>query len=204
MSQDLIHHNIMHDNDIKLVSLIGNIRLNTSDENKIYLNSNNNTLTINENSALGFGKDTINYGSVGDVLMSNGSAGSMWSSTFNDDIMGLNNYVQELQSFFNNFQQCLFLSDASGSEVDYNILVNGPAKSLSASSVLENEIIELKSYMNQVKLFFSQFKESIYISDSSGVEINYNNLLKKYFLFVLYIKKCPVLLTLKMSIQLLV
>ena len=120
---------------------------------------------------------TINYGSVGDVLMSNGSAGSMWSSTFNDDIMGLNNYVQELQSFFNNFQQCLFLSDASGSEVDYNILVNGPAKSLSASSVLENEIIELKSYMNQVKLFFSQFKESIYISDSSGVEINYNNLL---------------------------
>jgi hypothetical protein len=177
MSQDLIHHNIMHDNDIKLVSLIGNIRLNTSDENKIYLNSKNNTLTINENSALGFGKDTINYGSVGDVLMSNGSAGSMWSSTFNDDIMDLNNYVQELQSFFNNFQQCLFLSDASGSEVDYNILVNGPAKALSASSVLENEIIELKSYMNQVKLFFSQFKESIYLSDSSGVEINYNNLL---------------------------
>ena len=104
MSQDLIHHNIMHDNDIKLVSLIGNIRLNTTDENKIYLNSKNNTLTINENSALGFGKDTINYGSVGDVLMSNGSAGSLWSSTFNNDIMGLNNYVQELQSFFNNFQ----------------------------------------------------------------------------------------------------
>ena len=54
---ELVHHNIMHYNDIKLSSLEGNIRLNTSDENKIYLNSKNNTLTINENSALGFGKD---------------------------------------------------------------------------------------------------------------------------------------------------
>ena len=59
---DLIHHNITHFNDIKLLSLEGNVRINTTQQNKLYINTDNSTLTINENCALGFGT-VPNYGS---------------------------------------------------------------------------------------------------------------------------------------------
>ena len=43
-----VHHNIMHFNDIKLLSLDGNVRINTTKQNKVYINSDNSTLTINK------------------------------------------------------------------------------------------------------------------------------------------------------------
>ena len=78
---ELVHHNIMHYNDIKLSSLVGNIRLNTAQDNKVYINSENSTLTINENCALGFGK-IPDFGNVGDVLISDGEFGSKWSNKY--------------------------------------------------------------------------------------------------------------------------
>ena len=92
---DIVHHTIQHFNDIKLNSLIGNIRLNTTQQNKVYRNSDNNTLTINENIALGFGKDIINYGAVGDVIISNGDQGSRWSNK----VSLLENRIKELEEY---------------------------------------------------------------------------------------------------------
>ena len=40
---DLIHHNITHFNDIKLLSLEGNVRINTTQQNKLYINTDNST-----------------------------------------------------------------------------------------------------------------------------------------------------------------
>ena len=123
---DIVHHTIQHFNDIKLNSLIGNIRLNTTQQNKVYINSDNNTLTINENIALGFGKDIINYGAVGDVLVSNGDQGSRWSnkvSLLENRIKELEEYIIEMKLFFSAFQQSIFISDTIGNEFNYSSLI---------------------------------------------------------------------------------
>ena len=177
---DLIHHNIMHFNDIKLLSLDGNIRLNTTKQNKLYINSDNSTLTINENCALGFGKTNPNYGNVGDILVSNGELGTVWSdtlSTLNSDVQQIKIYISDLQSFFSNFKSNVFLSDENGNEINYDILINGSSQSLMYSTSLENDVSEIKSYIANLKLFFESFKNSIFISDETNQEINYSNIL---------------------------
>jgi hypothetical protein len=177
---DLIHHNIMHFNDIKLLSLDGNIRLNTTKQNKLYINSDNSTLTINENCALGFGKISPNYGNSGDILVSNGELGTEWSdklSTLNSDVQQIKIYISDLQSFFSNFKSNVFLSDENGNEINYDILINGSSKSLIYSTSLENDVSEIKSYIANLKLFFESFKNSIFISDETNQEINYSNIL---------------------------
>ena len=107
---DLVHHNIMHFNDIKLLSLKGNVRINTAQQNKLYINTDNSTLTINENCALGFGK-IANYGNKGDILVSNGELGSEWSdklSSLDSDVQQIKVYISELQIFFSNFKNNVF------------------------------------------------------------------------------------------------
>lgn len=44
-------------------------------------------------------------------------------------------------------------------------------------STLEVSLLEVTSYMNAMKPFMFDFKNSIFLSDESGQEINYNNLL---------------------------
>ena len=97
--------------------------------------------------------------------------------TINTDIRNASVYIQELQGFFSNFKSSIFLDDGNNSEFDYNILVNGAPQINSGSSALENEVAEIKLYILNLKSFFSNFKNSIYLSDSSGVEINYINLI---------------------------
>jgi hypothetical protein len=119
---DIVHHTIQHFNDIKLNSLIGNIRLNTTQQNKVYINSDNNTLTINENIALGFGKDIINYGAVGDVIISNGDQGSRWSnkvSLLENRIKELEEYIIEMKFFMNAFSKAIYLEETPNAEYDY-------------------------------------------------------------------------------------
>ena len=97
--------------------------------------------------------------------------------TLNTDICNASIYIQELQAFFSNFKNSIFLEDGNNSEFDYNILVNGVPEITSGSSSLENEVAEIKLYILNLKSFFSNFKECIYLSDSSGAEINYIKLL---------------------------
>ena len=140
---DLVHHNIMHFNDIKLLSLKGNVRINTAQQNKLYINTDNSTLTINENCALGFGK-IANYGNKGDILVSNGELGSEWSdklSSLDSDFQQIKVYISELQFFFSNFKNNVFLSDENGNEINYDILINGSSKSLIFSNSLETKSI---------------------------------------------------------------
>jgi hypothetical protein len=178
---DIIHHNIDHFNDIKLNSLNGNIRLNTTANNKLYINTDSNTLTINENCAIGFGKETISYGQVGDVLVSNGDQGPMWSNQYANleaDVQQVKEYVQELKLFFDAFKSCVHIEDANGSEFDYNVLLNGPPDVvIQGATALETEVEKLKTYTDDLKLFFSAFQQSIFISDTNGDEFNYSSIL---------------------------
>ena len=177
---ELIHHNIMHFNDIKLLSLKGNVRINTTAQNKIYINSDNSTLTINENIALGFGT-VPDYGQVGDILVSNGDQGTMWSSQYANleaDVQQVKEYVQELKLFFDAFKSSVYLETDTNTEFDYNILVNGaPDTVISGASALESEVAKLKTYTDELKSFFSAFQQSVFISDSNGDEFNYSSIL---------------------------
>ncbi len=119
---ELIHHNIMHFNDIKLLSLEGNVRINTTAQNKVYINSDTSTLTINENIALGFGKDVVNYGAIGDVIVSNGDQGSMWSnkvSLLEARIEELEEYIIEMKFFMKAFSKAVYLEETPSKEFDY-------------------------------------------------------------------------------------
>ena len=180
-NNDLVHHNILHFNDIKLKSINGNLRLNTSANNKVYINTDSNTLTINENCALGFGKANINYGQVGDILVSNGDQGTMWSSQYANleaDVQQVKEYVQELKLFFDAFKNSVYLETDTNTEYDYNILVNGaPDTVISGASALESEVAKLKTYTDELKSFFSAFQQSVFISDSNGDEFNYSSIL---------------------------
>ena len=177
---DLIHHNIMHFNDIKLLSLEGNVRINTTAQNKVYINSDNSTLTINENCALGFGK-VPNYGQVGDVLVSDGELGTVWSNKYTNleaDVQQVKEYVQELKLFFDSLKENIYVEGATGSEYNYDTLINGvPDIFIVGSTALETEVTELKTYVNELKSFFSAFQQSVYISDSNGDEFNYSSIL---------------------------
>ena len=178
---DIVHHTIQHFNDIKLNSLIGNIRLNTTQQNKVYINSDNNTLTINENIALGFGKDIINYGASGDVIISNGDQGSRWSNKYTNleaDVQQVKEYVQELKLFFDAFKSSVHIEDGNGAEINYNVLVNGaPDVVIQGATALETEVEKLKTYTDDLKLFFLAFQQSIFISDTNGNEFNYSSLI---------------------------
>ena len=178
---DIVHHNILHFNDIKLASLNGNLRLNTSQNNKLYINTDLNTLTINENCALGFGKQTANYGAVGDVLVSNGDQGSMWSNKYTNleaDVQQVKEYVQELKLFFDAFKSSVHIEDGNGAEFNYNVLVNGaPDVVIQGATALETEVEKLKTYTDDLKLFFLAFQQSIFISDTNGDEFNYSSLI---------------------------
>ena len=180
MTEPLVHHDIMHYNDIKLSSLVGNIRLNTAQDNKVYINSENSTLTINENCALGFGK-IPDYGNVGDVLISDGEFGSKWSNKYTNleaDVQELREYALELRSFFTALKENIYISDASGQELDYNVLVNGvPEVVIVGATALETEVDKLKTYVNEMKTFFLNFQQSIFLSDENGNELNFSNLL---------------------------
>jgi hypothetical protein len=88
--------------------------------------------------------------------------------TLNTDISNACLYIQELQSFFSNFKNCIYLDNGNNSEFDYNILVNG---------VPELSLTEINSYISNLKSFFNNFKDCIYLSDSNGVEISYIKLI---------------------------
>ena len=177
---DLIHHNITHFNDIKLLSLEGNVRINTTQQNKLYINTDNSTLTINENCALGFGT-VPNYGQAGDVLISDGELGTIWSNKYTNleaDVQQVKEYVQELKIFFDSLKENIYIEGATGSEYDYTTLVNGtPDIFIVGSTALETEVTKLNNYVDELKTFFSAFQQSVYISDSNGNEFNFSNLI---------------------------
>ena len=88
--------------------------------------------------------------------------------TINTDINNACTYIQELQGFFTNFKNSIYIGDENNSEFNYDILVNG---------VPNNEVSEIQIYMTSLKSFFNTFKENIYLSDSTGAEMNYSKLI---------------------------
>jgi hypothetical protein len=175
-----VHHNIMHFNDIKLLSLDGNVRINTTKQNKVYINSDNSTLTINENCALGFGT-VPNYGQPGDILVSDGELGTVWSNKYTNleaDVQQVKEYVQELKTFFDAFKSSVYVEGSVGTEFNYNTLINGtPDIVIVGSTALETEVEKLKTYVDELKSFFSSFQQSVFLSDAEGNELNYSSLL---------------------------
>ena len=123
---DILHHNIKSHGDIRLNSRTGDIRLNTQLDKKVYINSTNSSLCINENSAIGFGV-VPNFGNSGDVLVSDGVLGSMWSNrltTLENEVQDLKKYIDELKLFINSFRNAIYLeSSVVGVETDYTYLL---------------------------------------------------------------------------------
>ena len=97
-------------------------------------------------------------------------------NTISSDINAASVYIQELQSFFSNFKNSIYLDDGNNTEFDYNILVNGVPE-ITGNSALENEVAEIQLYMASLKSFMANFKATIYLSDSNGVEIDYSKLI---------------------------
>ena len=87
-------------------------------------------------------------------------------------------YALELRSFFTALKENIYISDASGQELDYNVLVNGvPEVVIVGATALETEVDKLKTYVNEMKTFFLNFQQSIFLSDENGNELNFSNLL---------------------------
>ena len=97
-------------------------------------------------------------------------------NTISSDINAASVYIQELQSFFSNFKNSIYLDDGNNTEFDYNILVNGVPE-ITGNSALENEVLEIQQYMTALKSFINTFKANIYLSNESGEEMDYTNLL---------------------------
>ena len=97
-------------------------------------------------------------------------------NTISSSINAASVYIQELQSFFSNFKNSIYLDDGNNTEFDYNILVNGVPE-ITGNSALENEVAEIQLYMASLKSFMANFKATIYLSDSNGVEIDYSKLI---------------------------
>ena len=97
-------------------------------------------------------------------------------NTISSNINAASVYIQELQSFFSNFKNSIYLDDGNNTEFDYNILVNGVPE-ITGNSALENEVAEIQLYMASLKSFMANFKATIYLSDSNGVEIDYSKLI---------------------------
>ena len=72
----------------------------------------------------------------------------------------------------------MYVEGSVGTEFNYNTLINGtPDIVIVGSTALETEVEKLKTYVDELKTFFSSFQQSVFISDASGNEFNYSNIL---------------------------
>ena len=118
-----LHNNIRSHGDIRLSADLGDIRLNTKTDRKVYINTSNGSLTMNENAAIAINE---NFGSVGDVIVSNGEAGTAYSSRLSDleaEVLILKNYIDELKVFINSFRNAIYLENNSSEEINYDNLL---------------------------------------------------------------------------------
>jgi peptidoglycan hydrolase CwlO-like protein len=97
--------------------------------------------------------------------------------TLSNSINSASIYIQNLQVFFTNFKNSIYLEDGNNTEFNYNILMNGVPEITSGNSALENEVLEIQQYMTALKSFINTFKTNIYLSNESGEEMDYTNLL---------------------------
>jgi hypothetical protein len=122
---DILHHNIKSHGDIRINSRAGDIRLNTQQDKKVYINSTNSSICLNENSAIGFG--TIpHFGNLGDVMVSDGDLGSHWSSRLSSlemEVLALKDYINELKLFISTFKDGIYLESSPGTEFDFEYLL---------------------------------------------------------------------------------
>ena len=118
-----LHNNIRSHGDIRLSADLGDIRLNTKTDRKVYINTSNGSLTINENAAIAINE---NFGSVGDVIVSNGEAGTAYFSRLSDleaEVLILKNYIDDLKVFINLFKSAICLEENVNQEFDYTELL---------------------------------------------------------------------------------